>query len=129
MQKPQEETWSPSGYVWHLSDWFRIQGQRIYAIDKDPLYRFVPIRVEPDELGTIFEYDALPPVAGLWALQRAAELFVDAAQHAERDLIFRAPDGESWTVADLVVWVGHEAVHHEMDVRRGLEEHEGSARS
>ncbi len=127
MQKPDEDTWSPSGYVWHLSDWFRIQGQRIYAIDQDPRYSFVPLKVEPDELGSIFEYDALPPVSGLWALDRAAELFVQAARGADRGRAFTAPKGESWTVGQLIVWVAHEAVHHEMDVRRGLEDLEARA--
>src|SRR5688572_23180407 len=51
MIKPDPETWSPSGYVWHLSDWFRIQGQRIYSISKDPLYRWVHLRLDPADLG------------------------------------------------------------------------------
>lgn len=118
--KPDAETWSPSGYVWHLSDWFRIQGQRIYSITSDPLYRWVHHRFDPAELGEIFKYDELPPTAGLWALQKAADLFVEAARDADRSLVFDTGEGESWTVAELVVWVGHEVVHHDKDIRQGL---------
>ena len=121
MTKPQPGVWSPSGYVWHTSDWFRIRGQRIYALDNDPLYKFVPLGVEQDELGTIFKYDELPPRAGLWSLEWAANLFLSAARDAARDLEFNAQDGTHWSVEELVVWVGHESVHHELDVRRGLD--------
>lgn len=120
MRKPDDKTWSAAGYIWHTGDWFRIQGQRIYALANDPLYRFVPLGVEQDELGEIFNYDELPPVAGLWALEWAAELFVTAARHADPTLVFRDPAGNEWTVHELVVWVAHEAVHHESDIRRGL---------
>jgi hypothetical protein len=63
MAKPDAETWSPSGYIWHLSDWFRIQGQRIYTIANDPLYRWVHLRLDPADLGKTFKYDELPPNA------------------------------------------------------------------
>lgn len=120
MRKPNDDTWSPAAYIWHTSDWFRIQGQRIYALAHDPHYRFVPLGVEPDELGEIFKYDESPPLAGLWSLERAADLFLGAAADADHNLVFRAPGGDTWTVEELVVWVGHEAVHHELDIRRGL---------
>ena len=120
MEKPDPSTWSPSGYVWHLSDWVRIQGQRIYAIVNDPLYRWVRMSFSPADLGDWFRYDELPPTAGLWALQKAAGAFVEAATEADRVLVFDAGEGDSWTVGDLVVWVGHEVVHHENDIRKGI---------
>lgn len=120
MIKPDADTWSPSGYVWHLSDWFRIQGQRIYAICNDPLYRWVHQRLDQDALGETFKYDELPPTAGLWALQKAGDLFVEAAKDADRSLVFDTGEGDSWTVGDLVLWVGHEVIHHEKDIREGL---------
>ncbi len=120
MTKPNAETWSPSGYVWHLSDWFRIQGQRIYTIANDPLYRWVHLRLSPSHLGEMFKYDELPPTAGLWALQKSADLFVEAARDADRSLVFDTGEGESWTVGELVVWVAHELVHHDKDIREGL---------
>lgn len=117
--KRSPKTWSPSGYVWHLSDWFRIQGQRIYTIANDPLYRWVGLGLDPAELGERFRYDDLPPTAGLWALQKAADLFVEAAREADPSLLFDTGE-ESWTVGELVVWVGHEVIHHDLDIRRGL---------
>jgi hypothetical protein len=120
MIKPDAETWSPSAYVWHLSDWFRIQGQRIYSIAHDPLYRWVKFPFKPAELGVWFAYDELPPTGGLWALQKAADLFVEAATDVDRTLVFDPGEGDSWTIGELVLWVGHEVVHHEMDIRRGL---------
>ena len=120
MEKPHPNTWSPSGYVWHLSDWFRIQGQRIYTLANDPLYRWVQMAFTPAALGDWFRYDEQPPTAGLWALQKAADIFVEAASGAPRTLVFDAGDGDTWTVEELVVWVGHEVIHHEEDIRRGL---------
>lgn len=125
MVKPAADTWSPSGYVWHLSDWFRIQGQRIYTIAKDPLYRWVDLRLDPAELGETFKYDEQPPNGGLWALQKAADMFVEAATDADRSLVFDTGEGDSWTVGELVVWVAHEVIHHEKDIRSGL----GAART
>lgn len=119
MVKPDSETWTPSGYVWHLSDWLRIQGQRIYAVDNDPLYRWVKLQLDPSELGERFNYDELPPTAGLWALQKAADLFVEAATDADRSRVFDTGE-DSWTVGELVIWVGHEVIHHEKDIRAGL---------
>lgn len=121
MLKPAPDTWSPSGYVWHLSDWFRIQGQRIYMIANDPLYRWVQLGFDPTKLGELFKYDQLPPTAGVWALQKAADLFVEAAADADAALVFDPGDGDSWTVGELVVWVAHEVVHHDKDIRDGLE--------
>lgn len=119
MVKPDPATWSPAGYVWHLSDWFRIQGQRIYTIANDPLYRWVDLGAEPGDLGDVFRYDELPPTAGLWALEKAAGIFVEAARDADRTLVFDA-GGDAWTVEELVAWVGHEVVHHEKDIRDGM---------
>jgi DinB family protein len=120
MVKPAPDTWSPSGYVWHLSDWFRIQGQRIYTIAKDPLYRWVHLRIDPAELGEIFKYDEQTPTGGLWALQKAADMFVEAATDADRSLVFDTGEADSWTVGELVVWVAHEVIHHDKDIRSGL---------
>ena len=118
-RKPDPQTWSPSGYVWHLSDWFRIQGQRIYAIDRDLDYVHVALSGDPQALGDMFHYDELSTPAGLWALGRSGADFVAAATDARRDLVFRAGD-DAWTVEDLVIWVGHEVIHHELDIKRGL---------
>lgn len=119
MVKPDSETWSPSGYVWHLSDWFRIQGQRIYTINNDPLYRWVKLDLTPSQMGDMFHYDELPPTAGLWVLGKAADVFVEAAADADRVRVFNNGE-DSWTVEELVVWVGHEVIHHERDIRVGL---------
>ena len=118
--KPDDRTWSPSGYVWHLSDWFRIQGQRIYAIAHDPDFEYAKLGSDPDGLNDIFKYDEQSTPGGLWALEQATKLAVLAIDETDPKLVFVHPDGPKWTVLELVVYLGHESVHHELDIRRGL---------
>jgi hypothetical protein len=117
-RKPDEKTWSPSGYVWHLSDWLRIQGLRIYGISRDPQYRHVGI--DPDDLDGIFHYDSLSTPAGLWALEQSSAQFLRATDSVNPELVFNHPDAGPITIEDIVRYLGHEVHHHDLDVRRGL---------
>jgi hypothetical protein len=117
-RKPNATTWSPSGYVWHLSDWFRIQAQRIYGISHDPDY--VHVGYDQDDVAALFRYDELPVASGLWAIERSAEEFQLATEDVDPATRFRHPDAGDITIEDVVRYVGHEAPHHELDVRRGL---------
>jgi len=117
-RKPNATTWSPSGYVWHLSDWFRIQATRIQGIVHDPDYRHVGY--DQDEVAGLFRYDELSPVAGLWSLEQSAAQLLLATDGIDPATPFRHPDHGEITVEDIVRYVGHEAPHHELDVRRGL---------
>jgi hypothetical protein len=116
--KPDERTWSPSGYVWHLSDWLRIQGGRIYGIRHDPDFSSWP--VEPDDIDLLFHYDELSTPAGLWILERSADIFLAAIAGLEAELTFDHPVTGEMVVMDLVRYVCHEVPHHELDIKRGL---------
>jgi len=117
-RRPDEKTWSPSGYVWHISDWLRIQGGRVYGIRHDPNYTSWP--VEPDDIDALFHYDELSTVAGLWILERSAETFLAAIAGLDPELTFEHPVVGELVVMDLVRYVCHEVPHHEMDMKRGL---------
>jgi hypothetical protein len=117
-RKPDPKIWSPSGYVWHLSDWLRIQAQRIYGITHDPAYEHVGI--DQDELDGLFHYDRLSTPAGLWALERSAGDFQTATEGIDPNQTFDHPTAGTISLHDIVRYVAHEVVHHDLDVRRGL---------
>lgn len=117
-QKPDEKTWSPSGYVWHVGDWLRIQGGRVYGIRHDPDYTSWP--VEPDDIDALFQYDRLSTIAGLWILERSADIFLVAISGLDPTLTFQHPVIGELVVMDLVRYVCHEVPHHQLDISRGL---------
>jgi hypothetical protein len=120
--KPNEKTWSPSGYAWHVSDWLRIQGGRVYAVaheaDWTPEYW---VALDPDEIDSMFHYDELPTEGGLFALEQSAGFFLEATEDLDPDQRFLHRGlGLKLRVLDIVGLVSHEIPHHEMDIRRGL---------
>jgi hypothetical protein len=116
--KPGPNTWSASGYVWHLSDWLRIQGGRIYGIRHDPDYEPVPL--DPDDIDAVFHYDLLSTPAGLWMLKQCAQIFLTATENLDPRLTFQHPVLGEVAVADVVRYVGHEVPHHLMDCEKAL---------
>jgi hypothetical protein len=120
-KKPAPATWSPSGYVWHTSDWLRIQALRMYAVQHDPAWTpdsFVPL--DPDELDGMFHYDRLPTAAGMFALRQSVALFLAATEALDPEREFEHPSGATFRILDMLRMVSHEVPHHALDIRRGL---------
>lgn len=121
-RKPNEKTWSPAGYAWHVSDWLRIQSGRVYGVTHDSDWapeRWVPL--DPDDIDGMFHYDALPTEAGLFALEQSAKFFLAATEGIDPDYAFEHPQlPMKLKVIDVLGLVAHEIPHHEMDIRRGL---------
>jgi hypothetical protein len=116
---PAPHVWSPSAYVWHVGDLVRAWAERLHSLATDPAAAWAGF--DPDELARARHYDALPQASGPWALARSVDALEGSLAPLAMDTAFTHPEWGMGTVADALRWVGHEAVHHELDVRRGLE--------
>jgi hypothetical protein len=116
---PSPNVWSPSAYVWHVGDVARAWSERLHTLGVDPGAAWAGF--DPDELGRARRYDELPQATGPWALARAVDAVTQVLEDLDLDRAFLHPEWGHGTVADALRWVAHEAVHHELDVRRGLE--------
>jgi hypothetical protein len=120
-KKPAPATWSPSGYIWHTSDWFRIQALRVYAVQHDPAW--TPdawVLLDPDLIDEMFHYDQLSTTSGVFALGQSAALFMAATETLDPERTFQHPSGPEFRILDFVRMVSHEVPHHALDIRRGL---------
>jgi hypothetical protein len=117
-RKLREDVWSPSAYVWHVGDVTRAWSERLHALGADPHASWAGF--DPDELGRARRYEELPPVTGPWALERATDALEQALAPLDIEVGFTHPEWGRGTVTDALRWVGHEVVHHDLDVRRGL---------
>jgi hypothetical protein len=115
---PTPQVWSPSAYVWHVGDVTRAWAERLHSLGTDPEAPWAGF--DPDELARARHYDALPARTGPWALARAVDALLVGLEPLTTDTPFLHPEWGRGTVADALRWVAHEAVHHELDVRRGL---------
>jgi hypothetical protein len=116
---PAPHVWSPSAYVWHVGDLVRAWAERLHSLGTEPAAAWAGF--DPDELARARHYDALPQASGPWALARTVDALEQSLEPLTTDTPFTHPEWGRGTVADALRWVGHEAVHHELDVRRGLE--------
>jgi hypothetical protein len=110
--------WGPSAYVWHVGDVVRAWAERLHSLGTDPTAPWAGF--DPDELAQARHYDALPPASAPWALARSIDALVQGLGSLTTDTGFEHPEWGRGTVADALRWVAHEAVHHDLDVRRGL---------
>ena len=110
--------WRPSAYAWHVGDVVRAWAERLHSLSVDPHVAWAGF--DPDELARARRYDALPPATGPWALARSTDALVQSLETLDFDIGFLHPEWGMGTVADAVRWLAHEAVHHDLDVRRGL---------
>jgi hypothetical protein len=115
---PSPGVWSPSAYVWHVADLVRAWSERLHALGADPSAPWAGF--DPDELAAARHYDALPRVTGPWAVARAVDALQTALGPLDLETGFEHPEWGHGTVADALRWLAHEAVHHDLDVRRGL---------
>jgi hypothetical protein len=71
---------------------------------------------DPDELAAARNYRALPTVSGLWALDGAVATFVELSGRLDPATPFEQGDWGEGRVGDAIVWLGHEFVHHRLDI-------------
>ncbi len=118
-KSPDEQTWSPSAYVWHMADAIGIWAERLEALAEDPASPIVGF--DQDDLAAVRGYARLSPIAGLWALERRIDDWNAALQAHSLDRSFVHPDFGELTVGELVRWVAHDQFHHQWDIQRLIE--------
>jgi hypothetical protein len=117
---PAPLVWSPSAYVWHVGDVVRAWAERLHSLGSDPPAAWAGF--DPDEVARARRYDALPASTGPWALARSVDALVLSLEALSIGTPFVHPEWGNGTVEDALRWLAHETVHHELDVRRGLDQ-------
>ena len=112
--------WSPASYLWHLVDVVRFGTERLWVLTLAPGADHPGW--DQDAMAALRRYDALSVPVGLRALRQAAVAWAQAAREAPAASTVRHPVFGELTTADAVRRNAHEAVHHELDIRRGLGE-------
>lgn len=110
--------WSPSAYVWHMSDAIGVWSERLVGMHVEPDAPLVGF--DQDLLAEVRSYDGLSTAAGLWAYERRVRDFAEAAALHDPATPFVHPDFGPWSVGDVVKWMAHDMYHHEEDIRRQL---------
>jgi hypothetical protein len=118
-RRPSPHVWSPSAYVWHVSDVTRAWSERLHTLHADPDAAWAGF--DPDQLAAARHYLDLPQATAAWSLARSTDALAQAVEPLEMATGFVHPEWGEGTVTDALRWVAHEFVHHELDVRRGLE--------
>lgn len=112
------DRWPPTSYLWHLVDVVRFGTERLWTLALGPGAGLPGW--DPDEMAAARRYEGLPADVGLLALEVAVADWVIAAREAPPGATVHLPVLEAITTEDSIRRNAHEAVHHELDVRRGL---------
>jgi hypothetical protein len=112
-------SWSPREYLWHVIDGLRHGTESLWMLAVDANAGFTPFRQHDAMVAR--SASPLSVRVGTWALAVAAGEWTRAVHEAPPDVSSWHPD-EGWVNRGFVVrWNAHEIVHHEMDVRWGLD--------
>jgi hypothetical protein len=106
--------WNATAYLWHLTDLARSWSERWVQLAADP--GTLLVGWDPDVLAEARNYRFLPTPPALWALSTSAAAFVALGEELPAEATFRHGDWGEGTVADGTRWLGHEFVHHLIDV-------------
>ena len=106
--------WNATSYVWHLADLARGWAERWVVLNASP--GALLAGWDPDELAQARNYTRMPTVSALWALDRSVSALVPLSHELGPTTEFLHGDWGVGTVGEALVWMGHEFVHHELDV-------------
>lgn len=106
--------WNATAYLWHLTDLARAWSERWVQVRAMP--GSLLAGWDPDELAEARNYRRLPTAAAEWALRDAVSSFVTQSNLVAPAATFEHGDWGQGTVADGIRWLGHEFVHHQLDV-------------
>ncbi|MGA8047853.1 MAG: hypothetical protein WCA30_16465 [Dermatophilaceae bacterium] len=106
--------WNATAYLWHLTDLARSWSERWVQLAAAP--GALLAGWDPDVLAEARNYRSLPTVPALWALSTSTATFVALGEHLPPQTPFLHGDWGRGTVADGTRWLGHEFVHHLLDV-------------
>lgn len=114
MAEAADGGWNATAYVWHLTDLARSWTERWVQVRAMP--GSLLVGWDPDEMAEARNYRALPTAAAEWAVRDAVSSFVSQCQQIDFHATFEHGDWGAGSVADGLRWLGHEFVHHELDV-------------
>lgn len=106
--------WNATAYLWHLTDLARSWSERWVQLAAAPGTMLVGW--DPDVLADARNYRSLPTAPALWALSTSTASFVALGEHLPAETTFLHGDWGRGTVGDGTRWLGHEFVHHLLDV-------------
>src|SRR5450755_3687648 len=113
---PTAGRWSARGHLWHLVDVLRIGTERLLTVRYDPEAGITCW--DEKALAETRQYERLSPVAGLHALRSAAAGWTLEARSTPEAAVTVHPEFGELAAADLIRRNAHEAVHHQLDIRR-----------
>ncbi|MEP6973356.1 MAG: hypothetical protein ABI869_04325 [Actinomycetota bacterium] len=108
--------WSETGYLWHLVDVIRPGTERLWILTLDP-----PSGIpgwNEEALAEARRYEALSPIVGLRALDRAIHESVRAAREAPPSAEATHPVFGRLSTRQAIVRNAHEIQHHGRDIER-----------
>jgi hypothetical protein len=114
MARAADGGWNATAYLWHLTDLARSWAERWVQVEAMPGSQLVGW--DPDVLAEARNYRALPTAAAEWALGDAVSSFVEQCDQVGFGAVFEHGDWGRGSVADAIRWLGHEFVHHQLDV-------------
>lgn len=106
--------WNATAYIWHLTDLARSWSERWVQVQATP--GSLVAGWDPDVLAEARNYRALPTSAAMWAFGEAVTSFVARCGHVDVVATFEHGEWGTGSVADGIRWLGHEFVHHQLDV-------------
>jgi hypothetical protein len=124
LRRPDPRTWSPLEYAAHVSEvipWYVARIRKVLREDGAQLTAF-----DWDLAASDGKYRQRAVGTVTKDLRRACAELAELARSLTRDDLARAgagSDGTPRTVQVLLARAGHELAHHELDLRRGIENH------
>jgi hypothetical protein len=106
--------WNATAYIWHLTDLARSWSERWVQLAAAP--GTLLVGWDPDVLAAARNYRSLPTASALWALSTSTATFIALGEQLPAQTTFLHGDWGTGTVADGTRWLGHEFVHHLLDV-------------
>jgi hypothetical protein len=114
MAQSADGGWNATAYLWHLTDLARSWTERWVQVRAMP--GSLLVGWDPDVLAEARNYRALPTATAEWALRDAVSSFVAQCDRVDFGATFEHGDWGQGSVADGIRWLGHEFVHHQLDV-------------
>ncbi len=121
-----ELNWSVSEYVTHVADNLRIWAERLMGV----LRGASPLVGSYDEnlLAKARNYRQIPVEAAMWSLTRSVDDWLAATEaSATSGVVVIHPERGEMTLSDVVLSNAHDAIHHQWDIARTLQDLDGSS--
>jgi hypothetical protein len=117
-EQPPGLSWNITAYVSHVADNLRIWAERLEGIAAGAPAAIVPY--DQDELAAARSYNELSLQGALWSLDRAVRDWSGAVAATPDEFTVGHPELGAMTRGDVIQAPGHDALHHEVDIRNAL---------